>query len=195
MRFIDGAEPFQRDHRRVADGRQREQTGADRIAAERVFVETTSATLTARPLRKYRDSGTCRSLEPTTLRIDDARLRRALDHISANLDEKITLTQLAQIAGISMFHFARMFTRAIGVSPSRYVSRMRLGRAMTEITAGKLCLAEIAFRAGFSSQASFTRAFYRQTGMTPTEYRSHLSDLPQNSFGRGRAQDHEGDRR
>jgi AraC family transcriptional regulator len=144
-------------------------------AAGRMFVETASATLTARLLQTYCDSGTCKRLESTTHRIDHARLRRALDHISANLDEEITLTQLAQVAGVSVFHFARTFTRAMGVSPSRYVSRMRLEKAMAEITAGKLSLAEIAFRAGFSSQASFTRAFYRVTGLTPGEYRTRRS--------------------
>src|SRR5262249_39342432 len=102
---------------------------------------------------------------------DHARLRRALDHISANLDEEITVAQLAHVAGVSVFHFARTFTRAMGVSPSRYVSRMRLERAMAEIAAGKLSLVEIAFNAGFSSQASFTRAFYRVTGLTPGAYR------------------------
>jgi AraC family transcriptional regulator len=142
-------------------------------AAGRMFVETASVTLAARLLQKYCDSGACKSLEPTTHRIDHARLRRALDHISANLDRDITLTQLAQVAGVSVFHFARTFTRAMGVSPSRYVSRMRLERAMAEIAAGKLSLVEIAFRAGFSSQASFTRAFCRVTGLTPGEYRTH----------------------
>ena len=114
-------------------------------AAGRLFVETASATLAARLLQKYCDSRACMSLEPTTHRIDHARLRRALDHISANLDEEITLVQLAQIAGVSVFHFARTFTRAMGVSPSRYVSRKRLERAMADIAADKLALAEIAF--------------------------------------------------
>jgi AraC family transcriptional regulator len=50
---------------------------------------------------------------------------------------------------------------------------MRLEKAMADIAAGKLSLAEIAFKAGFSSQASFTRAFYRATGLTPGEYRAH----------------------
>jgi len=140
-------------------------------AAGRMFVETASATLAARLLQKYCDSGACKSLEPTTHRLDHARLRRALDHISANLDEEITVAQLAHVAGVSVFHFARTFTRAMGVSPSRYVSRMRLERAMAEIAAGKLSLVEIAFNAGFSSQASFTRAFYRVTGLTPGAYR------------------------
>jgi AraC family transcriptional regulator len=144
-------------------------------AAGRMFVETASATLAARLLQKYCDRGACKSREPTTHRIDHARLRRALDHISANLDEEITLAQLAQVAGVSVFHFARTFTCAMGVSPSRYVSRMRLEKAMADIAAGKLSLAEIAFKAGFSSQASFTRAFYRVTGLTPGEYRTRRS--------------------
>jgi AraC family transcriptional regulator len=143
-------------------------------AAARMFVETASATLAARLLQTYCDSGPCKSLEPSH-RIDNARLRRTLDHISDNLDEKITLAQLAHVAGLSVFHFARSFTRAMGVSPSRYISRMRLERAMAEIAAGKLSLAEIALKAGFSSQASFTTAFHRATGLTPGEYRTRRS--------------------
>jgi AraC family transcriptional regulator len=60
-----------------------------------------------------------------------------------------------------------------GVPPSRCGSRMRVERAMADIAAGKLPLAEIAFKAGFSSQARFTRAFYRVTGVTPGEYRAY----------------------
>jgi AraC family transcriptional regulator len=141
-------------------------------AAGRMFVETASVTLAARLLQTYCDSGVCKPLEPTTRRIDQTRLRRALDHVSANLEEEITLAQLAHVAGVSVFHFARTFTRAMGVSPGRYISRMRLEKAMAETAAGKLSLAEIAFRAGFSSQASFTRAFCRVTGLTPGEYRA-----------------------
>jgi two-component sensor histidine kinase/AraC-like DNA-binding protein len=132
-----------------------------------------SSTLAARPLQKYCDSGACESLQRKTHRIDHARLRRTLDHISGNLDKKITLAQLARVAGVSIFHFARTFTRAMGVSPSRYVSRLRLENAMAEIVAGRLPLAQIAFNARFSSQTSFTRAFRRATGMAPGEYRTH----------------------
>jgi AraC family transcriptional regulator len=64
-----------------------------------------------------------------------------------------------------------MFARAVGTSPHRYVSRMRLEKAMAEIVAAKLTLAQIALNARFSSQASFTRAFRRATGVTPGEYR------------------------
>jgi len=104
--------------------------------------------------------------------LHQARLRRVLDYISINIDKEITLAQLAGVAALSMFHFSRTFTRAMGVSPHRYVSRMRLENAMAEIAAGKLSLAEIAFNAGFSSQASFTRAFCRVSGLTPGKYRA-----------------------
>jgi AraC family transcriptional regulator len=143
-------------------------------AAGRMFVEAASATLAARLLQAYCDSGGSTSYEPAAHHLDQARLRRVLDYISMNIDQEITLAQLAAVAGLSVFHFARTFTRAMGVSPHRYVSRMRLENAMADIAAGKLSLAEIAFNAGFSSQASFTRAFCRISGLTPGEYRARL---------------------
>jgi AraC family transcriptional regulator len=78
----------------------------DETAAGRMFVETASAALAARLLQTYWDGGAGKSLEPATQRVDHARLRRALDYISANLDEEITLAQLAQVAGVSVSHFA-----------------------------------------------------------------------------------------
>jgi AraC family transcriptional regulator len=139
-------------------------------AASRVYVEAASLTLAARLLRKYCDSGACPSTESAAHSLDHVRLRRVLDYIEANIGDDITLVNLAGIAGYSTFHFARKFTLAMGIPPHRYVSRMRLERAMAELAAGKLPLAEIALNAQFSSQASFTRAFHRATGMTPKAY-------------------------
>jgi AraC family transcriptional regulator len=103
--------------------------------------------------------------------LDHIRLRRVLDYIAANIGDDITIVNLAGIAGYSPFHFARKFTLAMGIPPQRYISRIRLEKAMAELAAGKLPLAEIALNAHFSSQASFTRAFHRAIGMTPKEYR------------------------
>jgi AraC family transcriptional regulator len=139
-------------------------------AAGRTYVETASLTLAARLLQKYCDSGACASIDSSAHSLDHIRLRRVLDYIAANIENDITLQDLAGIAGYSAFHFARKFTLAMGISPHRYISRIRLENAMAELAAGKLPLAEIAFNAQFSSQASFTRAFHRATGMTPKEY-------------------------
>jgi AraC family transcriptional regulator len=142
-------------------------------AAGRMFVETASLMLAAHLLRTYGDSSSCKSFESTAHRLDHARLRRVLDHISVHLADEITVAELAGVAGLSTFHFARMFALAVGISPNRYVSRLRLEQAMADAAAGKLSLAQIAFKSGFSSQASFTRAFRRATGITPGEYRSY----------------------
>jgi len=139
-------------------------------AASRVYVEAASLTLAARLLQKHCDSGVCPPTESSAHSLDHIRLRRVLDHIAANIEDDITLGDLAGIAGYSPFHFARKFTLATGISPHRYISRIRLENAMAELAAGKLPLAEIALNSQFSSQASFTRAFHRATGMTPKEY-------------------------
>jgi AraC family transcriptional regulator len=140
-------------------------------AAGRMYVETASLTLAARLLRKHCDSGACTPLATSEHKLGQLRLRRVLDYIAANIKEDITLATLAEIAGYSPFHFARMFSLAMGIPPHRYISRVRLENSMAELTAGKLPLAQIALNAQFSSQASFTRAFHRITGMPPSEFR------------------------
>lgn len=139
-------------------------------AASRLYVEAASTTLAVRLLQKHCDSGASAPTEGSSHGLDHLRLRRVLDYISANLSDVITLESLAGIAGYSAFHFARKFTRAMGIPPHRYISRLRLESAMAELAAGKSPIAQIALNAQFSSQASFTRAFHRVTGMTPKEY-------------------------
>jgi AraC family transcriptional regulator len=140
-------------------------------AVSRMYVETASLMLAARLLQMHCDGGACTPTESLAHALDHIRLGRVLDYIAANIGNDLTLVNLAEIAGYSPFHFARKFTLAMGVPPYRYISRMRLEKAMAELAAGKLPLAEIALGAHFSSQASFTRAFHRALGMTPKEYR------------------------
>jgi AraC family transcriptional regulator len=139
-------------------------------AASRVYVEAASLTLAARLLQKHCDSGACAPTDSSAHSLDHIRLGRVLDYIAANIKDDITLVNLAGIAGYSPFHFARKFTLAMGISPHRYMSRIRLENATAELAARKLPLAQIALNAQFSSQASFTRAFHRAIGMTPKEY-------------------------
>lgn len=143
----------------------------EETSASRIYVETAALMLAARLIQKHYDSDAGAPAESSVHGLDQIRLRRVLDYISENISKEITLEKLAAIAGYSAFHFARKFALAMGISPGRYLSQKRLEAAMTELTAGKLPLAEIALNAQFSSQASFTRAFHRVTGTTPKEYR------------------------
>ncbi len=138
--------------------------------AGRIYVETVATMLAARLLEKYLDEKASLSAEVAQQSFDRARLRRVLDYIESNIQQDISLDSLAAIAGYSAFHFARKFTQAMGLPPHRYVSRMRLDNAKAELAARKLPLAEIALNARFSSQASFTRAFHKATGLTPKQY-------------------------
>ena len=102
-----------------------------------------------------------------------ARLRRVLAYIEENLVEDIAVADLANVACLSIFHFTRAFTAAMGVPPHRYVSRRRLETARAMIATGS-SLSKIAFNCRFSSESSFTRAFRRAMGMTPAAYRRTL---------------------
>src|SRR6516165_5648800 len=131
----------------------------------------------------HRFASTAREPRPASLRARSERpsIRRyrlhnlaVLAYIEEHLADAITVTDLANVACLSIFHFARAFTATMGVPPHRYVSGRRLENAKTMIATGHVSLSEIAFNCQFSSQSSFTRAFLRATGMTPAEYRRTL---------------------
>lgn len=105
-------------------------------------------------------------------------LRRALDYMHEHPSESITLQRLAERAGVSRFHFARMFRRSTGESPMAYLERIRLLRAQELIRSGQYTLAEIADAVGYADQAHFTRRFRRALGCTPAVYaRHHVASL------------------
>jgi AraC family transcriptional regulator len=140
-------------------------------AAGRMLLETSSLLLAARLAHAHSETGPIRS--PTLSRhgLDEGRLRRVLAYVEEHLADDITVADLANVACLSIFHFARAFAATVGVPPHRYVSRRRLESAKAMLATGRASLGEIAFDCRFSSQSSFTRAFRRATGMTPAEYR------------------------
>jgi AraC family transcriptional regulator len=142
-------------------------------AAGRMLVETSSLLLAARLAHSHSETELIRSPIGSGHRLDGGRLRRVLAYIEEHLAEDITVTDLANVACLSIFHFTRAFASATGVPPHRYVSQRRLESAKAMIATGSP-LSEIAFNCQFSSQSSFTRAFRRATGMTPAEYRRTL---------------------
>jgi AraC family transcriptional regulator len=144
---------------------------ASETAAGRMLVETSALALSARLAHSYAEPVSVRPQKSRAHGLDQIRLRRVLDNIAQHLDEDITVAHLASVACLSSFHFARMFKASLGIAPHRFVSQQRLERAMVLLAEGKQSLSDIALSSQFSSQASFSRAFRRATGMTPGEYR------------------------
>jgi AraC family transcriptional regulator len=95
--------------------------------------------------------------------------RRLRDYIMAHLDEPIEVATLAGIAGRSEFHFTRVFTQSVGMSPHRYVVHLRLQRATELMRERRSGLAEIAASTGFADQSHLSRWVRRVHGVSPTD--------------------------
>jgi AraC family transcriptional regulator len=103
--------------------------------------------------------------------LSPAALRRVQLFVEANLERTIHLNDLAERAGLSLYHFARAFKMSAGVTPRAFVEQRRIERAKRLINESDLSLAHIAVESGFVTQSRLTTAFKRRTGFTPAEYR------------------------
>jgi AraC family transcriptional regulator len=101
--------------------------------------------------------------------------KRTAEYIEAHLGERIALADLAAIARLSPYHFARAFKRSFGMPPHRYHTARRIERAKVLLARPTLSITEIALEIGFGETSSFTAAFRRLVGRTPSSYRRSLS--------------------
>ncbi len=97
--------------------------------------------------------------------------RRCVDMIRARLAEDLSLDELAAEAGLSPFHFSRMFKRSVGVTPRVFVVRLRIERACELLEKTALPVTEIAQEVGYSSSQVLARVFLKYKRMSPSAYR------------------------
>ncbi len=110
--------------------------------------------------------------------LDRRRLDRVLEYIEANLDADISVSDLAEAACFSLFHFVRAFHLATGRPPHAYLSERRLDRAKHLLAYSDTSLADLSLICRFSGQANFTRAFTRAVGRSPGRYRDAARQQP-----------------
>ncbi len=96
---------------------------------------------------------------------------RAIEHIHANLDQKLSVEDMAAVACLSPSHFARVFKKETGSAPMEYVNVLRLGRAKKMLLAGDRSVTEISVLCGFGSPSYLSSCFQKEYKMTPSEYR------------------------
>lgn len=97
-------------------------------------------------------------------------LRRARDHADRNYAEPLDLASLAAVAGMSKYHFQRLFTATYGVSPAAHVSQRRIERAQDLLRATNLTVTEVCHAVGFTSLGSFSSRFRALVGASPSEF-------------------------
>ena len=99
------------------------------------------------------------------------KLRQITDWTAEHLTEDFSLDRLAAQAGLSRFHFQRLFKAATGVSPSRYHIDLRINEARRLLRETKLSVVDVALEVGYANPSHFARLFRRETGLSPSDYR------------------------
>jgi len=99
------------------------------------------------------------------------QLRRTVEHLEANLARPVGIAELAAIAGLSPYHFARSFRTATGEPPHRALVRLRLERARSLLERTDRPVGEVAAAVGYETPQALARAFRRELGTTPGAYR------------------------
>lgn len=104
--------------------------------------------------------------------ITDKRLARVIEYMSAHVADALTLQDLATEAGVSKFHFTRLFRMATGTTPYDFLVGLRMGAARDLLTTTDLKISAVAARCGFGGAAHFGTAFAKRFGLSPTAFRN-----------------------
>ena len=145
-------------------------TSAPRIKdpAANLFIEALVNAACARILRNYAQVRYPLSGSP---RLTDDRLRAVIDYIHDHIGESLELGSISRAAGLSEFHFARLFKAATGVTPFQFVTRTRMDRAKQLLRKTRLPILEIAERVGYHKPSHFSARFHAVLGCGPHAYR------------------------
>jgi AraC family transcriptional regulator len=141
-------------------------------ADSRLYVDALTHALAAHLLQHYsRGRDAKAGLPPHPERLVPRRIRRVTDYIRANLAADLAIGELAAQAGLSSFHFARVFRRETGETPHQFVTRLRLEEAARLLRATDHPVLQIAIAVGFENASHFSVQFKRDYGVTPLAYR------------------------
>ena len=102
-----------------------------------------------------------------------ARVNRVIDHVEGNLDRRLSLAELAEVANFSPYHFHRIFSALVGETIGQFVQRVRLERAAAALLGDpEKSVTAVALDCGFSSPSTFARAFKEAFGVSATRWRA-----------------------
>ncbi len=99
------------------------------------------------------------------------QLKKVTAYIKEHYDEQLTIAGLAKVAGMSKYHFGRMFKESTGLPPYQYVIRERVEAAKRLLEETELSVTEVAMRTGFCSQSHLSRTFRDVTAVSPSAFR------------------------
>jgi AraC family transcriptional regulator len=104
------------------------------------------------------------------------QVRRAKEILSAHLDGRMQLREVAQACGLSVSYFSRAFRRSVGVTPHNWLLTLRVEVAKQKLREGRLSLRDVALACGFADQSHLTQVFTRSVGVSPGAWRRALDE-------------------
>ncbi|HEY6804676.1 MAG TPA: helix-turn-helix domain-containing protein [Pyrinomonadaceae bacterium] len=125
-------------------------------------------------LRNYASSRRSDELELSRVGLVDRRIRRSVELMHSQLDQDLSLRELAAASYLSPFHFSRLFKKITGATPHNYLAAVRATRAQLLLAETEMSITEVGARVGYLSASHFTKAFRLATGTTPREFRKAL---------------------
>ena len=139
-----------------------------------IIVRALVEQLVVQLLRNYSAARLSEELELSRVGLVDRRIRRSVELMYTQLDQDLSLKDVAAASYLSPFHFARLFKKITGSTPHNYLAGIRSTRAQRLLAESDLSITEIAARVGYLSASHFTKAFRQATGTTPREFRKAL---------------------
>ena len=137
----------------------------------KLYIDSLANVLAVHLLRQYSASKSRLAIYGGGL--PERQLGQVLEYINEHLERDIKLADLAQLLGMSQFHFSRMFKQSIGTAPYQYLLQQRVERAKQLLKQTERSIADIALDCGFNSHSHLSKQFRQLTGMTPTAYRAN----------------------
>ncbi|VEP15680.1 conserved hypothetical protein [Hyella patelloides LEGE 07179] len=139
------------------------------LASDRLYVENLANLLAVHLLRNYlnynfKNIRCYQGLSPKKLNL-------ILEYIETNLNQKITLSDLATVAGVGKFYFSRLFKSSTNLTPYNYVLQQRVERAKKLLKNSDMPICDIALECGFGNQSHLARHFRNRQKVTPMQYR------------------------
>ena len=140
---------------------------------EKLYVENIASLLAVHLLKNHLNYEL--AIFDNQKKLSSKKLRTVFEYIEANLEEKITLSELASIAGVGKFYFCRLFKASTHMTPYKYVLCQRVERAKKLLKESDLPISDIALESGFSNQSHLAKHFRNMLDLTPLGYRQNSS--------------------
>lgn len=141
----------------------------------RLYAESLTNALAIHLIREY--STIQKTVRQYSGGLSKSKLQQAITYIQENLDQDLSLDEIAAEVDLSAYHFSRLFKQSTGLAPHQYQIHCRVERAKELLQAGEMAIADIATQVGFYDQSHLSRHFKRIVGVSPKTIRQNSKNV------------------